>query len=184
MNQAIMKAEAENGEIKDWILDCGASFAPTCTADDVLNWYNLYLKKHINSLAVKKADPPSNGVVIYFADGSVLYISTHLYDMNFYINERAYSDANYARPGINKFSFRLNPKVLEAQEDHYNQGALEHSISSTFEPYAFNWDGTREGLIEGKKNALYGCNKTSTNRAYCAKLIQYDGWEIKEDYPW
>lgn len=28
----------------------------------------------------------------------------------------------------------------------------------------------------------YGCAETF--KAYCSTLIEYDGWEIKDDYPW
>ena len=41
---------------------------------------------------------------------------------------------------------------------------------------------TRENLL----NHMRGCNSsdTSQGRAYCGALIQYDGWQIKDDYPW
>ena len=36
-----------------------------------------------------------------------------------------------------------------------------------------------------KDNELYGCNKTATSAGlFCGKLIQLDGWQIKDDYPW
>ena len=52
--------------------------------------------------------------------------------------------------------------------------------STTFRPYTWNWDGTRENLIDGvthkcKRNGGYG---------HCAKLIEFDGWKISDDYPW
>ena len=181
MNQAIMKAEVENGPIEDWILDCGSSASPTCTEDDILDWYNLYLKKHINSLAVKKANAPMDGVIIYFPDGSLLKIPKRFCDMYFYLNERAFYDTGYRRAGQNSFLFMLNPKVLS----HQTNEAFKYALGKKFEPYAWNWDGTREGLLEGKNaSASYGCNKQAASKYYCAKLIQYDGWEIKDDYPW
>ena len=49
-------------------------------------------------------------------------------------------------------------------------------------PYQYSWDGTREGL---KTHSRYGCSKNTTVYVnFCAKLIQDDGWEIKDDYPW
>lgn len=38
---------------------------------------------------------------------------------------------------------------------------------------AYGWDETREWLV----------NKCSSIKGYCTKLIEYDGWEIKDDYP-
>lgn len=29
----------------------------------------------------------------------------------------------------------------------------------------------------------HACNKTK-GKGLCAKLIEYDGWEIRKDYPW
>lgn len=52
---------------------------------------------------------------------------------------------------------------------------------STVEPYSFQWDGTRDGL---KNHASYGCRKNAPNYMFCAKLLQYDNWEFKSDYPW
>lgn len=37
-----------------------------------------------------------------------------------------------------------------------------------------DFKGTRTELIEACK----------TNHYYCSTLIEQDGWEIKEDYPW
>ena len=48
----------------------------------------------------------------------------------------------------------------------------------------FNWGWyTRYGIIN---QANYGCNKNiPKNKRYnCGALIFYDGWQIKEDYPW
>lgn len=48
----------------------------------------------------------------------------------------------------------------------------------------FNWGGnTRSGIINEPR---YGCNKeVPANLRYgCGALIQYDGWEIKDDFPW
>ena len=41
----------------------------------------------------------------------------------------------------------------------------------------------REEIINHKS---YGCNKTITKdkRFNCGALIMFDGWEIKDDYPW
>ena len=50
--------------------------------------------------------------------------------------------------------------------------------TKTIEPYAYGWDGAREQLIEGKRD--YECK---SGGRYCAKLIQYDGWQISKDYP-
>ena len=49
------------------------------------------------------------------------------------------------------------------------------------DPYILNWDGRRESLFT---DGTWGCRKGCTNCAYCTKLIQLNGWEIPDDYPW
>ena len=44
-----------------------------------------------------------------------------------------------------------------------------------------HWDGTIEML---KNSPTIGCQQTVSNeRAYCAALIQQNGWKIPKDYP-
>jgi hypothetical protein len=53
-----------------------------------------------------------------------------------------------------------------------------------FEPYIFEWNGTRQHLIS---SSSYGCNKQNSKKGkatYCTKLIQMNGWKIPKDYPW
>ena len=51
-----------------------------------------------------------------------------------------------------------------------------------------NWD--RIEIMDGgidrgtaKNSSSFGCKKDSTG-LFCGRLIQLDGWEIKDDYPW
>lgn len=44
----------------------------------------------------------------------------------------------------------------------------------------FGYGNSRDTLMN---NSGWGC-KTSRNAYYCGALIQADGWEIKDDYPW
>jgi len=48
----------------------------------------------------------------------------------------------------------------------------------------FNWGGNTRDKI--KNNSIYACNSSvaRNKRINCGALIQYDGWEIKDDYPW
>lgn len=63
--------------------------------------------------------------------------------------------------------------------------ALSNSVFGKFPhsglyPYGYGYD--RDYL----KTAGYPCAKTGNvaEGVYCAALIMYDGWEIKDDYPW
>lgn len=48
----------------------------------------------------------------------------------------------------------------------------------------FNWGGDSRDAI--KNNSIYACNKNidKNKRMNCGALIFYDGWQIKDDYPW
>lgn len=179
MNQAINLNIAEHGDYKNWVKDCGGSNAPTCSSEEVRDWYNEYLGKHIKSTKVKIAsvkaptvDVLREGVLIYFADGSILFINNYIYDMYFYTDKKAISRNEL---GKSRFSFNFNPNNITQTGNTYN---TTNSIKG-FEPYSTSWDGTRENLIN---HTSYGCS-TTNSKVYCAKLIQYEGWKIPDDYP-
>ena len=93
-------------------------------------------------------------------------------DWGFALNEKAKNNPQY---GKNYFSFRFNPVLVAGQDKDKNK----YSVKSTFEPYAWNWDGTREGLLNPSN--VMACGGRYNN--YCGKLIQYEGWKIPDDYP-
>ena len=46
-------------------------------------------------------------------------------------------------------------------------------------------DGLTRDQILTHPNLCAGCNKEYTGLGYaCSKLIQLDGWQISDDYPW
>ena len=59
----------------------------------------------------------------------------------------------------------------------------ENILSQNFvEPYIFEWQGTREQLLDEGQSLV--CYKGCTYCAYCTKLIQLNSWKIPKDYPW
>lgn len=49
------------------------------------------------------------------------------------------------------------------------------------------WGGTVRKELINDKYGIYSCKKGSGQQysgGYCGALIQADGWEIKDDYPW
>lgn len=169
MNQAIRMSEVDNGEMKTWDLNCGSSNSPTCSYDDILAKYNKYFNPYLKTINKEKSKD-NNGLLLYFADGSILRITNQFYDMGFALNKKAFDNPS---AGITYFNFRFNPVKLPFQNDN----DVTYSIGKGFEPYTFSWDGTRQDLF----NNEYGCG--NTYNAFCAKLIQYEGWQIPKDYP-
>ena len=105
-------------------------------------------------------------------------------DIEYYVNQKdtdlIYQDrktvVNLPRK---KFQFQLAKATGKALGD----GKIDSTRTSTdfVTPYAFNWDGTEEGLT---KNGTWACVKGCTNCGYCTKMIQLNGWKIPKNYPW
>ena len=177
MNQAINLTNAEYGDVTNWIIDCGSSSSPTCSINEVENWFNSTIGKHIETLKTGKIKNKTNTndiLLIYLKDGSILGVTNYIYDMVFYVNSDAISNA---QSGKNYFSFRFNPILLSHQNNEETQKDLKYALKPTFEPYSNYWNGTREQLIDGHS---FSC---AQNHSFCAKLIQYDSWKISKDYP-
>lgn len=163
MNQAINLAEVENGNFESWYPDCGASSITTCTIEGDKVWYDKYLAKHIKTTKVEKCDPNIENLCLYFADGSILAFAKWMNDVYFYTNKNAFLNPDDSK---NRFLFHFSYNRDEAK---LYPDKWKCMINKKFEPYCWNWNGTRDGL--------------KSNGAYSAKLIQYDGWQIKDDYP-
>ena len=184
MNQAIHMAEADYGDKIDWEkLDTGYEEGEDGNIDSskskVLPWFERYLKPYLQ-LTEYKVDGNTEGKVLaYFADGSMTMISSS--SLIFYPNAKDYEiiekdgeiNRNKNMSGIKYFTFFFNPwNNSDANKYHYNKG---------LEPYKYNWDGTREMLLN---NVTIGCKQNVSNeRAYCSTLIQINGWKIPKDYP-
>ena len=175
INQAVRISSAENGEPADWVKDCGSSGSPTCSVDDFTDWFKTYIGKYMNYSNIEP-DQNNKAVWIYFNDGSILYWETCIYDMRFYISQKAITTK---KDGINAFQFRFMPKMPAwgAGNASYIK-ANQYAIKRTVEPFVYNWDGTIEQLYSGTTNSCDG-----TYASYCAKLIQVNGWKIPKDYP-
>ncbi len=78
--------------------------------------------------------------------------------------------------GTDAFAFRFQPKITS--DWNQDDARLKYAINSTFEPYAYTWDGTIEEL-----NGTSNSKSCSRSGVFCTKLIQLNGWKIPKDYP-
>jgi prepilin-type N-terminal cleavage/methylation domain-containing protein len=164
MNQAIMLAEAEYGDKKDWFVPVPAS---------PLDWYNTYLAKHINS--VKVTEDSSGRLTIYLADGSALFQKNvdYITDWTFYPGGNIEKcESKYPQPrGRCSFAFIFSP----------THPSDEYLFDKGFEPYKYSWNGTETDLYD---NSYAGCRISGAGGAMCSAIIQYNGWKIPDDYPY
>lgn len=160
MSQALQRAEVDKGAMSDWTYDSTDN-----DTDISVQFFNNYIKDYIKYSDIKlcattiTGDDFYNNQCIYLANGSVFWIRSvpaHKgVDIGFYTDEKKRSTS------ANHLLFMIR--------------------NGKFSTYSAGWNGTREGLFSGD----YGCNDSgNTILAYCAKLIEYDGWKISKDYPW
>lgn len=158
MAQAFQTAKLEYGDWENWDNNnFGESSSDKGDGKQQLLWLEKYLFPNI-----KHIDAYSKGkyAVVALPNGSGFSTYNSLY---FFCVK--YSDCK---------------KVME-DYDTRSRFIFQFSSVNGFEPYNCGWKGTREELFT-TNSCRHSCSKTGSG--LCAKLIQYDGWEISDDYPW
>ncbi len=156
MSQAILYAESEHGEMKNWEIDNNADLSNVERAE---NYYHTYFDnnyfKILNAKRKKVTGSSREAMALTFADGSVLYLwNGNCIDLIFDIN----GDKKPNKDGRDIFKFL-----------HCKNGRLK--------PY--NIEG---GDVSTREKALAACKKYPTE---CMPLIMtYDNFEFKNDYPY
>ncbi len=154
MNQAVTLSEVENGSAAGWKY-------PDTTVSGTQEFFDTYLApymKVVKQTTVKNTSGVDRFCVV-LADGSSLLMvgNSGLLDAWFFINSVCDLNRSDRRE---RFGWQLSDGKVKL--------------------YDYSWDGTREDLLNNPK---YGC-VSGTYHNFCARLIQYDGWEIKDDYGW
>jgi len=182
INQAIRLAEVDYGDRTGWDY-LGSGYVLDENGDPTdepvaLAWAQKYLMPYLKGDV--KLKNSSGNVEIYFQDGSLLtfqgtgwmyYIDAAKYKLD---EENKPTFANTNLNGTMVFTFYFRPdKEGTASRKFTGKGV---------EPYKYAWDGKRETLFT---NDRFGCKKEATRdgHAYCAALIQQNGWKIPKDYP-
>ena len=173
MKQAELMSVNDNGPIEywDWVQNGGTS-----NNEIVLNWYNKYFAPYLKTAEVidkKKLDENDiehdDGIVVMFSDGSIA---------NFYNFSGGYMHIQY---------FINNKQFFEGTEVHGKDWFLFGIGHDKSMPnYAFDVYGGRRitDINTLKNNSWAGCYHSTSNRAYCTRLIQLNGWKIPDDYPY
>ena len=164
INQAYRMSYAENGDTVDWVeTDKNYSYS------EIVAWLEKYLFPYMKPLKVYDCTQSTPVVCVYMRDGSLysFAIDGEGQDVSLYINGKREKNPR------NHFQFQFSKRK-------YGGSTTKNSINF-IDPYIYNWNGNRESL---KTNATWGCKKGCTICGYCTKLIQLNGWEIPDDYPW
>lgn len=180
LNQALALSENENGSKEHWDYSLSGE-----------EFYKTYLQKHLKVVkeyfnenyfegitykCLKGAC--SQGGYVYktapkfvLANGTVITITNHIDTKYFLFYVDINGKKNPNTRGKDLFLFTLSPQ----------KGIIGFGIDVNADSENYIGTYTRETLMSSSKNA--SCNKHSTGN-WCSTLIIYDGWEIKDDYPW
>ena len=182
INQTIKMSIADNGDPDGWIEEKAYSY------DEQVEFLKQYIFPYMKNLGYEECTHERGQihVCIYLMDGSGMTFSVDRNggDIAYYINQKDLIEeykGNGVRVNVPRKIFAFN--FAKATGKDLGDGKIDSTRTSTdfVTPYAFNWDGTEEGLT---KNGTWACVKGCTNCGYCTKMIQLNGWKIPKNYPW
>ena len=158
MSQAVTKWENDNGYLPE---DVNTGFgALDHNANMFMQWWIQNLGKEVKTVSSYKN---GNDVCYGLADGSGFCVIVNRTAMHFVFCPEAkgcsdkYEEINTVVDGKNSFLFSI-------------EGGKFITSYKGFHSY------TRDELLEACKTSLY--------KHACTRLIEVDGWQIKDDYPW
>lgn len=169
MNQAMEYSEIDNGEKFNWDIN---NYTPE-------EFWNVYFTKYIKTTKTEY-DRAKDELYVYFVDGSMVQVTSNGRDYRYYTNSKNYKNAV---PGKDSFMFCFNTYNKNAADKKLNKNDYKYHDKLGIEPYAFKWNGDRKQLFSSSAPYSCGCSENCTNRCYCTKLIQINGWKIPDDYP-
>ncbi len=157
MSQAFQRAKLDYGDFSNW--DSNNTAHQNKDSSRILSWHEKYLLPYIKHTEVYAI--PSGYVLVGLPNGS----GFSTYERHYFFCVK-FSDCKKVPETYNsrsRFIFQFLP----------NKG---------FGPYDYGWKGTRDEFFNWNE-WHQACNKNQ-GAGLCAKLIEYDGWTIKKDYPW
>ena len=175
MNQAIGNINAEYGGFENWypnyhvdvyqIFEDG-KWQIIARPEMVDAAFEKYFAKYLKISSAKKLE--TGNKLYYLPDGSAFRMSPATnQDFVYFIKdaENCMNKENYM--GSCAFYFNFRPGFND------NKNKFKYGKNKGLEPYIYDWDGQKDTLYNGCSN----------DGIYCAKLIQYNGWKIPDDYP-
>mgnify|MGYP000268899574 FL=1 len=170
INQAVKFSEAENGDAADW------QSAEYLDAESLYDFWNTYMAKYFVGKNIIKA---SDGILIILSDGSGFGLYNPSIDS---VNGIDWLHIVYCVDfkSCQNHLKKSNNKIYQYPLDGKNTFLFLGSKNSVI-TYGSNISRKRNELINSTGSDNYGC--ADSYKAYCAALIEYDGWKINKDYP-
>lgn len=183
VSNALIFSIQENGAPSTWDFGTKVNLNEsnkTNLPEDIEQMATKYFLPYFVSASSKKT---STGYYIILANGTTLTFNSDgniNKDSNIYIPTTLYITA----------SFKGKTSSMYSSDRDYSREdvvmVVRVSTTDASRLKFFQWDGDGDLRERIKTNSYYGCNKNIrvNKRFNCGALIQYDGWKIKEDYPW
>ena len=166
MQQTILLAEKDYGDMQYWLPE-------DKSVEGALKWFNTYLAPNMKVLSRTKLDDVYYQVGLSDGSGFVAYNPAGINNKVhiFYCTELKYCGIE-RYDGTTSFLFTI---LTDGKQAKFVAGVVDSQNLARDEllercKYG-DWDNPGEASISSKRHT-------------CAQLIQYDGWEIKDDYPW
>ena len=166
LNNALELSKPEYGtDVNEWYLPEGDTYNKTRA-----NYFlNTYLKPH---LKVVKTVSSTGSDKIYLANGVMISVSIPNSGEN--IQASRAEVYIYLEP-TKKNNYRRNLFLVELGGGAGGTGLNRNK----FLPYGYSNNGNRNIYLNGCAG-----KRTDSEKQFCLALIFYDGWQIKDDYPW
>lgn len=166
MDNAVEQMQLDKGDFRDMKLPANNRAA--------YEWYMENIDPYMGHKYIK--DPDSDRPFIYFKDGSrITLYRGGCVDVNYNVD----GDSRIFKVGRKYFFF------LFCFDDN-NRINYFGDKNSFWGPYGVGIQGdniTRQDLIDRCSKETLDDEPDTNGKVWCSKLLQYDGWEFKRDYP-
>ncbi len=163
LSQAVKLSEVSNGSIDDW--DWSAAYL---NSEALEIWLKQYMCPYMKYTEISNSD--SEKTTIKIANGT-----TFTFKANSETNIHVFVQLSPKNQERNTFVFLIQKGLNNRHLVLNKSGVWPYSYSAT------GIDTNTRAFW--KDNTSYGCNRNG-KKYLCAGLIMYDGWQIKDDYPW
>ena len=174
LQQAVMLSEVKNGDIEDWITPSYTGAGDTTATETFVKMYYEPYLQTIHSEKMPTSDSPYD-YYYYTNDGQKVESDGHTHYSIALINGvYLHFNANY---GANKY-IQLRVDINGRQKPN-TIGIDIFYMYAYPEVKLVDESAVRPILLERCKTP-----RSVDQQASCGALIMYDGWEIRDDYPW
>lgn len=179
LSQAAQMSVVQNGDMKNWDYNLSGE-----------EFFNTYLSNFIKMGSQTVEDAKKAGVVYIKASGEEEVSFTNLYDSGKILTLA--SGTQILMDTVRYSSIQTYLVDLNGFKKPNRIGVDVFALTVTPDGVqTFKWDDgetvdiirDRETLHNGPSRHNYQCNSDGRGM-WCAAMIEKDGWEIKNDYPW